>query len=67
MFEISREEVAIIPPEKLHEFVGAETKVIGIHVLDPLAKAPVPYTLRSYFGGGDSLHKTPFPKVNRQA
>jgi len=59
----SREEVAIIPPEKLHEFVGAETKVIGIHVLDPLGKAPVSYTLRSYFGGGDSCTKRLFLRL----
>ena len=59
----SREEVAIIPPERLHEFVRADTKVIGIHVLDPLGKAPVPYTLRSYFGGGDSCTKLLFLRL----
>ena len=56
----SEEEVAIVPPEELPEAVGPDTAVLGLHVLDPLGLAPVPYTLSSLMGGGSSCTRLLF-------
>jgi len=48
----SRESVIITPPEHLEHVIDKETKVVGVHVVDPLGLAPVSWTLRSISGGG---------------
>ena len=47
-----RESVIITPPEHLEYVIDDKTKIVGVHVLDPLGLAPVSWTLRSIFGGG---------------
>ncbi len=46
------EDFIITTPEVFHKFVGPNTKIVAIHVLDPMGMAPVSYTLRALFGGG---------------
>src|SRR5919202_443614 len=43
--EYKREEVFLAHPDMLHRYVGPQTKVIGINVMDPLGMAPVTTTM----------------------
>ncbi len=44
----------ITTPENVHKYIGESTRIVAIHVLDPLGLAPVSYTLRALFGGGQT-------------
>ncbi len=44
----------ITAPELVSKFIGPNTKIVAIHVLDPLGLAPVSYTLKALFGGGQT-------------
>ena len=59
-YGFSEEDVAITTPEKLAKTVKEETKVVGIHVLDPTGLAPVSHTLSAFTGGGETYTKTMF-------
>lgn len=59
-YGFSRDEVAITTPEKLAKTIDEETRVIGIHVLDPMGLAPVSHTLSALTGGGETYTKTMF-------
>jgi len=48
----SRDEVAIVPPEVIEKTIGSNTKVVGVHTIDPQGLAPVSWTLRVMLGGG---------------
>ncbi len=60
-----RDEVVIVPPDHLREFVSNDTEVIGIHVLDPMGLAPVSWTLRVLSGGGDTCTHYEFERLMR--
>ena len=53
-------EIAIVTPETLPKTVNSETKIVGIHVLDPMGLAPVSHTLSAFTGGGSPYTKTMF-------
>ncbi len=57
------EDFVITTPENLPKVVNEETRIVAIHVLDPMGLAPVSYTLRVLFGGGDTWTKTLFLKL----
>ena len=59
-YGFSKDEVAITTPEKLAKTVSGETKVVGIHVLDPMGLAPVSHSLSAFTGGGETYTKTMF-------
>ena len=59
-YGFSEEEVAITTPEKLATTINEETRVVGIHVLDPMGLAPVSHTLSAFTGGGETYTKTMF-------
>ncbi len=40
----SRDEVAVVHPEHIEEFIGPETEVVGIYEMDPLGMGPVTMT-----------------------
>ncbi len=58
--EFSEDDVIITTPEALGSVVSEDTEVLGVSVLDPMGLAPVSYTLRILFGGGDSYTKVEF-------
>ena len=66
MAGFSEEEVIVTTPERLSDVVGPGTKVVAIHVLDPMGLAPVPYTLRLLMGGGDSWTKVLFLELMKK-
>ena len=59
----TRDEVAIVPPEHLEKVVNKNTKVIGVHVVDPQGLAPVSWTLRLMTGGGKTCTAYEFEKL----
>ncbi len=60
MAGFSEDEVVVTTPERLGDVVGPDTKIVAVHVLDPMGLAPVPYTLKLLMGGGDTWTKTLF-------
>ncbi len=40
--EFSRSEVVIAHPNHLNQFIGSDTEIVGINVMDPLGQGPVP-------------------------
>ena len=61
----SRDEVVIAPPERLGDVIDRDTDVVGVHALDPQGLAPVSWTLRALFGGGDPCTKVEFESLMR--
>ena len=59
----SREEVVIVPPEKLEDIVDKDTEVVGVHVVDPRGLAPVSWTLRVMTGGGETCTAYEFRRL----
>ncbi|HEC96353.1 MAG TPA: B12-binding domain-containing radical SAM protein [Euryarchaeota archaeon] len=59
----SRESVIITPPEHLEHVIDDKTKVVGVHVVDPLGLAPVSWTLKSIFGGGTACTEYEFRRL----
>jgi radical SAM superfamily enzyme YgiQ (UPF0313 family) len=59
----SRDQVVIIPPEHLEEVVDKDTKVIGVHTVDPQGLAPVSWTLRVLSGGGKTCTAYEFERL----
>ena len=58
-------EVAVVHPKHLDEFVGPDTKVIGISSMDPTGMAYVSKTYSSIVGGGEPLNAIEFRKLVR--
>ncbi|MFQ5885476.1 MAG: radical SAM protein, partial [Thermoplasmata archaeon] len=64
MDEFGEENVATVHPEHLHEFVGPNTKAVGITSMDPMGLAYVSITYNSMIGiGGASVDEIEFRKV----
>ena len=59
----SEDDVIITTPEALESVVSEDTEVLGVSVLDPMGLAPVSYTLRVLFGGGDTCTKVEFLRL----
>ncbi len=56
-------EVAVVHPEDLSDFVGPDTKVIGISSMDPTGMGYVSKTYSSIIGGGEPLNAIEFRKL----
>ena len=59
----SRDDVVITPPECIDQVVSNDTKIVAIHVVDPLGLAPVSWTLKALTGGGESCTEYEFKKI----
>ncbi len=53
-------DVAVVHPSNLHNFVGPETRVIGISTMDPQGLAYVSKTYSSLIGGGKPMNAIEF-------
>ena len=60
------DDVAIVPPEKIHKVIDRDTAIVGIHVLDPRGLSPVSWTLQVMTGGGKSCTAYEFEKLIRR-
>lgn len=45
------DEVAVVHPDYLDDFVGPRTRVVGVAAMDPLGLGPVSHSLGSIVGG----------------
>ncbi len=52
-----KSDIVVTTPEALSRVIGPDTRIVAIHVLDPLGLAPVSYTVSSLMGGGDTWTK----------
>lgn len=59
----NRSEVLITPPEHVERVVDGETRIVAIHVVDPLGLAPVSWTLKTLTGGGESCTEYEFKRL----
>ncbi|MCW4030869.1 MAG: B12-binding domain-containing radical SAM protein [Candidatus Bathyarchaeota archaeon] len=59
----SSSDVAVAHPEDLANFVGPETKVIGISSMDPTGMGYVSKTYSSIIGGGEPMNALEFQKL----
>lgn len=57
------EDIAVVHPEQLAEFVGPETKVVGISSMDPTGMGYVSKTYSSIVGGGEPMNRIEFRKL----
>lgn len=62
----TEKEVAVVHPEDLEDFVGPETKVIGISSMDPTGMGYVSKTYSSIIGGGEPMNAVEFQKLVTQ-
>jgi radical SAM superfamily enzyme YgiQ (UPF0313 family) len=56
-------DVAVVHPEDLDDFVGADTKVVGISSMDPTGMGYVSKTYSSIIGGGEPMNAIEFQKL----
>ena len=62
--EFGEENVAVSHYDKLHRFIGKNTKVVGISSMDPMGLAYVSTTYNSLIGfGGEALNASEFKKL----
>jgi radical SAM superfamily enzyme YgiQ (UPF0313 family) len=59
----SEQEVAVVHPEDLEDFIGPETKVLGISSMDPTGMGYVSKTYSSIIGGGEPMNAVEFQKL----
>ena len=59
----TEKEVAVVHPEDLEDFIGPETKVIGISSMDPTGMGYVSKTYSSIIGGGEPMNAVEFQKL----
>jgi radical SAM superfamily enzyme YgiQ (UPF0313 family) len=59
----SRADVAVVHPEDLEDFVGSDTKVVGISSMDPTGMAYVSKTYSSLIGGGEPMNAVEFHQL----
>ncbi|MGD8565711.1 MAG: radical SAM protein [Candidatus Bathyarchaeota archaeon] len=58
-------DVAVVHPSKLNDFIGPETKVVGISSMDPMGMGYVSKTYSSLIGGGTSINAAEFEALVR--
>jgi radical SAM superfamily enzyme YgiQ (UPF0313 family) len=56
----SDSEVAVVHPNDLSQFIGPETKAVGISSMDPLGMGYVSKTYSSLIGGGEPMNAVEF-------
>lgn len=61
----SPSDVVVVHPSKLDDFVGSNTKVVGISSMDPLGMGYVSKTYSSLIGGGASMNAVEFEALMR--
>ena len=59
----SPEDIAVVHPEDLENFIGPETKVVGISSMDPTGMGYVSKTYSSIVGGGEPMNAIEFRKL----
>ncbi len=59
----SENDVAVVHPEDLEDFIGPETKVVGISSMDPTGMGYVSKTYSNIIGGGEPLNAVEFKKL----
>ncbi len=59
----SESEVAVVHPKNLQEFIGPNTKAVGISSMDPTGMGYVSKTYSSIVGGGESMNSIEFRKL----
>jgi len=59
----TEKEVAVVHPDDLEDFVGPQTKVIGISSMDPTGMGYVSKTYSSIIGGGEPMNAVEFQKL----
>jgi radical SAM superfamily enzyme YgiQ (UPF0313 family) len=60
-------EIAVAHPSDLDDFVGPQTKVVGISTMDPLGMGYVSKTYSSLVGGGEPINAIEFRKLMRHS
>ncbi len=62
--EVGENQVVVVHPDNLGEFVGEDTDIVGISTMDPLGLAYVSTTYNSLIGfGGDALNMVEFERL----
>jgi radical SAM superfamily enzyme YgiQ (UPF0313 family) len=56
-------EVAVVYPDDLEDFVGPETRVVGISSMDPTGMGYVSKTYSSVIGGGEPMNALEFKRL----
>jgi len=56
-------EIAVVHPRDLDEFVGPNTRVVGVSTMDPTGMGYVSKTYSSIIGGGESMNTIEFRKL----
>jgi radical SAM superfamily enzyme YgiQ (UPF0313 family) len=59
----TEKEVAVVHPEDLEDFIGPETKVVGISSMDPTGMGYVSKTYSNIIGGGEPMNAIEFHKL----
>jgi radical SAM superfamily enzyme YgiQ (UPF0313 family) len=59
----SESDVAVVHPSNLDDFIGPDTKVVGISSMDPTGMGYVSKTYSSLIGGGASMNAVEFEAV----
>ena len=59
----TEKEVAVVHPDDLEDFVGPETKVLGISSMDPTGMGYVSKTYSTIVGGGEPMNAVEFQKL----
>jgi radical SAM superfamily enzyme YgiQ (UPF0313 family) len=57
------EDIAVVHPQELENFIGIETKVVGISSMDPTGMGYVSKTYSSIVGGGEPMNRIEFRKL----
>jgi radical SAM superfamily enzyme YgiQ (UPF0313 family) len=59
----SQQDIAVVHPDDLQNFIGPETKVLGISSMDPTGMGYVSKTYSSIVGGGEPMNAIEFRKL----
>jgi radical SAM superfamily enzyme YgiQ (UPF0313 family) len=59
----SPQDIAVVHPDNLQNFIGPETKVVGISSMDPTGMGYVSKTYSSIVGGGEPMNAIEFKKL----
>jgi radical SAM superfamily enzyme YgiQ (UPF0313 family) len=59
----TEKEVAVVHPDDLEDFIGPETRVVGISSMDPTGMGYVSKTYSSIIGGGEPMNAVEFQKL----
>ena len=59
----SKSDIAVVHPEDLQNFIGPQTKVVGISSMDPTGMGYVSKTYSSIVGGGEPMNAVEFRKL----